>query len=128
MLILKYRTWGHHDLVLLRSYSQKGQIILRVDVAHDTSRLGGQLLQQAGILSGGRVVQWGLYWYAFMVDDYEADHAFVRCYSFDCFLNFGLNNEWKIFRSMFLNSLTVKLDLSNQKRGGGMAILVPLFY
>ena len=76
--------------MLLGSYSEKGQIVLWIDIAYHTASLGGQLLQQTSILSGGRVVQRGLDGYTLVVDHYEADDALVGRDSFYGFLHFGL--------------------------------------
>lgn len=79
-----------HDLVLFRSDAKKSEIVLRVDVTHNTSSLGGELMQQTGILDSGRVVHGRLDRYALGVDHDEADDAFVRRYSLYCLFYFGL--------------------------------------
>jgi hypothetical protein len=86
-------TWSNHDLVLLGSDSQKGQIILRVNVAHNTPGFGRQLMQQTGILNGRRVVQCGLDWNAFWVDYDETNDTLVGCDSLDSFFNLGLEGD-----------------------------------
>jgi hypothetical protein len=55
-LLFLNHTWRDHNLMFFRAYSQESQIVLRINIAHDTSRLGGQLLQQASVLCGRRVV------------------------------------------------------------------------
>ena len=76
--------------MLFRSDPQESEIVLRVNVAHHTPRLGGELMQQAGVLNGGRVVERGFDRYALGVDHDEADDALVGRDSFDCLLYFGL--------------------------------------
>ena len=85
-------TWSDHDLVLFRSDSEKSEVVLWIDVAHDASRLGGELMEQAGILHGCRVVQRGLDRYSFGIDDDETKDALVRRDSLYCLLNLALLN------------------------------------
>src|SRR4051812_34697620 len=89
--------------MLLGSNTQECQIILWIDIAHDTSRLLRQLMQQASVLHRCRVIECRLNGYTVRVDDDQADDALVRRYAFNRLFDFRLEIErviatrkWKI--------------------------------
>ena len=51
-----YHTWRDHDFVFLGAYAQKGEVVLRVNVAHTVARLGRQAVEQRCVLHRRRVV------------------------------------------------------------------------
>ncbi len=55
-------TWGNHDLILLWSNSEKGEIILRVDVPHHSPSFHEQLVDITGVLDCAWVVKSAFDW------------------------------------------------------------------
>lgn len=52
-----FLTWSNHDLILLGADTQKGEVILGVDVSYSAPGLHHQLVDQSSILHCAGVVQ-----------------------------------------------------------------------
>lgn len=50
-------TWSDHDLVLLGAHTQKGEVVLGVDVSYGASGFHHQLVDQSCVLHRAGVVQ-----------------------------------------------------------------------
>jgi len=81
--------WRNHDLVLLAAQPEEGEVVGGVEVPDDAPRLVREPAHERSVLHRGGVIQRALDRHAFIIDDDDANYAFMRLNSLQGFFNFS---------------------------------------